>query len=123
MKKNIVGAFVTLFLLIAVYGALWLYSSFLDKAMPTVEEGTLDLSAWSFEEDGIIQLDGEWELYPGQLLSQQDLHSLSGQGELVPKMIQVPGSWSSLMETKGMATYRLRIQFGDERAVFGLKTG
>lgn len=118
-----VAAIVTLLLLITVYGALLFYASLLDKPRPSAVRGALDLSSWSFEQDGIIQLDGEWELYPDKLLSHRDFHSSSAQESLKPAIIQVPGSWSSVMDIKGMATYRLRIQLGDTSAVFGLKTG
>ncbi|OMF28654.1 hypothetical protein BK133_18545 [Paenibacillus sp. FSL H8-0548] len=123
MKKSMVAAIVTLLLLITVYGALLFYASLLDKPRPSAVRGALDLSSWSFEQDGIIQLDGEWELYPDKLLSHRDFHSSSAQESLKPAIIQVPGSWSSVMDIKGMATYRLRIQLGDTSAVFGLKTG
>lgn len=33
--------------------------------------GMMDLTAWEFEEDGSVRLDGQWEFYKDQLLGQK----------------------------------------------------
>ena len=38
------------------------------KKPPQAVDGVLDLSAWDFEKDGLVKLDGEWEFYWEQLL-------------------------------------------------------
>ncbi|GIP36076.1 ATP-binding protein [Paenibacillus sp. J2TS4] len=55
-------------------------------------------------------LNGEWQFYPGQLLSHQDIQSAENQ----PRPIQVPGDWKSELNngsgsSYGYGTYRLRI--------------
>nr|WP_240762017.1 sensor histidine kinase [Paenibacillus thalictri] len=122
MRKKAAAALIMLSLLIATYGILLSYFSWIKKPMPLAVEGTMDLSAWRFNEDGVIQLDGEWELYPYMLLSHRDLVSATAKGELTPVPVQVPGSWSKRMDTIGIATYRLRVRTGDAEAVYGLKT-
>jgi len=123
MRKKVAAAIVTLSLLIATYGILFTYFSIHKKPMPLAENGIMDLTAWNFDEDGIVRLDGQWELYPNRLLSSHRpaLSSAAEEG-LTPEMIQVPGFWSMQMDTLGMATYRLRVQIGDVSAVYGLKT-
>lgn len=116
MRQKIAAAIITLALVVVTYGALLSYFNWNEKPMPEAEQGVIDLSGWSFEEDGIVRLDGQWELYPNKLLS-----SASGEG-LTPMIVQVPGSWSSRMDTIGMATYRLRLQLPETDGVYGLKT-
>ena len=71
-----------------------------------IEDGYLDLSKVDLT-DQIIQLDGQWEFYPGVLKE--------GIGE-EKQYIAVPGTWRNFNDSKetlgkyGIATYRLRIQ-------------
>ncbi|MFB9276803.1 ATP-binding protein [Cohnella cellulosilytica] len=124
MRKKVAAAIITLSLLLATYGALLAYFSVHKKPMPLAENGLMDLTAWNFDEDGIVRLDGEWELYPNRLLfsSAPEFASTDAAAGLTPDRIQVPGYWSKQMDTLGMATYRLRIQIGDASEVYGLKT-
>ncbi|WP_235885357.1 ATP-binding protein [Paenibacillus cymbidii] len=83
----------------------------------------MDLTAWSFAENGVVPLNGQWEFYPNRLMSYADFVSASAVGSgVVPTTIQVPGSWSSRMKTIGMATYRLRLHISHAKTVYGLKT-
>ncbi|KRE73909.1 ATP-binding protein [Paenibacillus sp. Soil750] len=122
MRKKVAAALITLSLLIATYGLLLAYFSTHKNPMPVAVKGAMDLSAWKFEEEGVVRLDGQWELYPDQLFTSQPSPSSATAGGLTPEMIQVPGSWSKKMDTLGMATYRLQIRIGDAGAVYGLKT-
>jgi two-component system sensor histidine kinase ChiS len=122
MRKKVAAALITLSLLIATYGLLLAYFSTHKNPMPVAVKGVMDLSAWKFEEEGVVRLDGQWELYPNQLFTSQPSPSSSTAGGLTPKMIQVPGSWSKKMDTLGMATYRLQVKIDDANAVYGLKT-
>lgn len=121
--KRLTAAVLTLCILLATYGSMFAYVSSQKKQAPTAANGALDLSAWSFAEDGIVPLNGEWTFYPGKLLTQEDVLSDSAASASSATTIQVPGSWSSRMKTIGQATYRLRIHIGDADATFGLKTG
>lgn len=81
-------------------------------------DGKLDLTSvglgakpWSFQENGIIQLDGEWDFYWQKLLTPQDFLE-----QTIPAKsttIEVPSSWngkqvnSEVLTGNGYATYRL----------------
>ncbi|WP_409345210.1 ATP-binding protein [Paenibacillus sp. MBLB4367] len=122
MRKKVAAALITFSLLVATYGILLTYFSIHKKPMPVAVNGTMDLTAWKFEEDGAVRLDGQWEFYPNRLLTHQPSLSTAAAGGLTPATIQVPGSWSKKMDTIGLATYRLQVQIGDASAVYGLKT-
>ncbi|WNS42438.1 ATP-binding protein [Paenibacillus sp. MMS20-IR301] len=99
--------------------------------MPLARQGIIDLRAWDFRNGGVVKLNGEWELYRGQLLSPEDFHAGAAGRQIpsAPAMIQVPGIWNDDLsasgkdQAKGYATYRLqaRIVQGAE-AVYGLRT-
>ncbi|WP_338554636.1 ATP-binding protein [Paenibacillus sp. KS-LC4] len=122
MRKKMTAALITLSLLIATYVMLLTYSTIQLKPMPKAVNGVMDLTAWRFEEEGAVRLDGQWAFYPDQLLTKQPAFSSDAAGVMSPALIQVPGSWSKQMDTLGMATYRLQLQMGDAGAVYGLKT-
>ncbi|MCK4746363.1 MAG: GAF domain-containing protein, partial [Bacteroidales bacterium] len=74
----------------------------------------LDLSGWSFTEDGIIPLDGEWEIYWNALLEPSDFRS---PGIMQAKeYFQVPGFWNKQIiggeqaDGTGFATLRLNVK-------------
>ncbi|MFB5763604.1 ATP-binding protein [Paenibacillus medicaginis] len=123
MRKKAAAALITLSMLIATYGILLTYFSLHKKQAPIAVSGAVDLTSWEFAEDGVIPLDGEWELYSDKLLTHRDV-SADADEELKPVIIRVPGSWSKLMPVNGAATYRLRIKIddADAAAVYGLKT-
>ncbi|WP_164985343.1 cell wall metabolism sensor histidine kinase WalK [Ammoniphilus sp. CFH 90114] len=90
---------------------LYMLALFLFISTPVFSESSTDavkavadLRNWSFEQDGIVELNGEWEFYWERLL---DPNSLS---DSLPKdYIQVPSVWN-----EGFATYRLIIKFSEE---------
>ena len=84
-------------------------------AIPRAVDGVLDLRAWDLAADGPVRLDGDWDIYPGRLLSAQELDdpeiaATSGR-------IHVPGAWNARsyadgpMQAEGVATYALRLRF------------
>ncbi len=80
-----------------------------------VENGFLDLSSWSFEEDGLVNLTGDWEFYWEKLLDPTDFETDTS---INTEYIHVPGGWArqegrSYPEL-GHATYRLHIKVPDE---------
>lgn len=85
--------------------------------MPVVN-GTVDVSSMDFVKDGRIELSGQWEFYPGILLSPGDFVNKSG--ALRPCYITVPSMWKnnicsgSAINVKGAATYRLMIITGSD---------
>ena len=96
-------------------GALLLFFCLVDGAWarPSSVNGVLDLSAQNAAESGPLSLDGDWEFYPGQLLSPQ---ALATPGRLTPVgYMSLPGSWSGVekdghsLAGSGVATFRLRV--------------
>ena len=72
--------------------------------------GLLDLRGRNLEQAHTLTLGGEWQLYPGRFVYQEELPQL----ESGFRPIQVPGNWSSLVSDPsgrayGYGTYRLRI--------------
>lgn len=127
MRTKWMAAFVTLAILAATYTLYFVYFSANDRQTPQAANGELDLSAWRFEEDGLVPLDGEWAFYPDELLGPESFASSAPSGsEPEPTNVEVPGSWSGHMNELGAATYRLSIKLGDiasgPSAVYGLKT-
>ncbi|MEK3900300.1 MULTISPECIES: ATP-binding protein [unclassified Paenibacillus] len=98
---------------------------------PQAVQGVIDLRSWDSRHDGIMKLDGEWELYRDVLLSPEDFHPVNA-GKEVPAastMIQVPGKWNDDIaeqgerRAKGYATYRLQAKITPgEPMVYGLRT-
>ena len=87
------------------------------KRRPDIENGFLDLSSWNFDEDGLVDLNGQWEFYWENLLDPKDLES---DNSIKAEYIHVPGGWAR-QEGKsypelGYATYRLNIKVPDKQA-------
>ncbi|PWW34707.1 MULTISPECIES: sensor histidine kinase [Paenibacillus] len=121
MNRKIIAALITIAMLFATYGLLLTYFTVNKKTMPIATNGTMDLTEWAFEENGIVRLDGQWEFYPHRLLFSRPLDSDST-GDQAPSLIQVPGYWAKQMNTLGVATYRLRVLIDDDNVVYGIKT-
>ena len=97
----------------------------LDRTAPEVVNGVLDLSAWDFDKDGPVELNGKWEFYwnaqlmPGDF-TDENPSAISG-------VIEVPGTWNGFevngekIGAQGYATYRLRIHLGDTRQRLAFK--
>jgi class 3 adenylate cyclase len=91
---------------------------------PKAEAGLLDLSQWSFEDEGNVSLVGEWSVCWGQLLEPGTAECPSGGW----KSVHVPGLWSeegsgSPFGGRGVATYRLRILVPDGEERLALHAG
>lgn len=93
---------------------------------PTAAQGKLDLNHWDFQRDGIIKLDGEWELYPGVLLEPKDFGG-STQNKAV-ELFEVPNSYKKTAGNQplpkyGFGTLRLVIQgLPDQEGLYGIIT-
>ncbi len=80
------------------------------------EKGTIDITKHSFNSDGIIRLNGEWEFYYGQLLEPKDFADSINLNN--KDYINVPQSWTRQSNNRnypeyGYATYRLNIKATD----------
>jgi PAS domain S-box-containing protein len=89
---------------------------------PRAVDGVLDLREWSFEADGPVRLDGEWEFAWGAFVAPGD--------QAVPRLsgtASVPGVWNGLETGRGpapaygYATYRLRILMPAHRPPLAIK--
>ncbi|MEE2743338.1 MAG: 7TM diverse intracellular signaling domain-containing protein, partial [Bdellovibrionota bacterium] len=81
------------------------------KKPPIAQKGVLDLSGWNFEEDGPIDLKGQWKFYWKKFIDPKAI-----QENKEPKedgYIEVPGPWTSFkkeISPLGYASYILKIK-------------
>lgn len=125
--QRYVKALVGLLIVGFVAGTLYLYPSSAPRpgsgaeTPPRAVRGVLDASGWNFSH-GNLRLDGEWELYFGQLLDPTDFPGLEAGAAGIPSgsshgqgYVTVPGSWipegstAGPLPRHGVATYRLLI--------------
>ena len=80
---------------------------------PFAKKGVLDLTNWDFENNGLVNLNGEYEFYWNQLLNPQDF--VKYQSSLKADIIDVPNAWNGSkyqgkeIPGEGYATYRLTV--------------
>ncbi len=84
------------------------------KDVPTAENGVLDLRQWSFKEDGMLRVDGQWEFYENQILWPKDFEN---NGLRNFKYANIPG----VFPNQGYGTYRVKLLFSDEEELFSIK--
>ncbi|OME91216.1 histidine kinase [Paenibacillus amylolyticus] len=104
-----------LFIMVIIFALLIGMRSVWSELFHTVDEhravnGVLDLRDVDLDQSPVMYLNGEWELYPDELLTQQDIAKRNGGA----KSVQVPGDWGSGQSQEqegsyGYGTYRLRI--------------
>lgn len=104
-------------LLIVIAGGLTSYA-----AAPSI-----DLSSWNPEEEGVVELSGQWQLYPNQLIHPdkllQDHSNLPGKANY---LITIPGEMNPVsagdfgMESQGTATLHLRVLTDGHPRDYGL---
>ncbi|WP_102272527.1 sensor histidine kinase [Cytobacillus massiliigabonensis] len=94
-----------------------------EKAVqPKAVNGILDLRDYDFSQEEPVELNGEWEFFPGKLLD-----SIEFEDE-TPYLVQVPSLWTSY-DLNGekvpkftSGTYRLKIKVGNTEEILGIKT-
>ncbi|ARE86043.1 Sensor histidine kinase YpdA [Clostridium formicaceticum] len=93
---------------------------------PKAVNGVLDLSQWSFEEKGPVELDGEWEFYWEQLLMTEEPRPVQEES-LDKAYIPVPQTWNT-HEIRGKGktgygygSYRLQVILPDYEKVHALR--
>ncbi|EKQ58290.1 MULTISPECIES: ATP-binding protein [unclassified Clostridium] len=95
------------------------------KKQLQAEKGSIDLTSWNFEKDGVISLDGEWEFYWNQLLTEDDFKN--GESIKPDGYFRVPSVWTNYISNnakfpeQGYATYRLKVKTDDLDSLKGLK--
>ena len=103
-----------------------IYSSVLygeNQVTPEAVNGTMDIRNWDFKANGIIKLNGEWDFYWDTLVNPDKF-----EGNNIPEPVKtaiVPSSWTSKKGgkhiTKGIATYRLKLETGDLEGSYGIR--
>ena len=114
----------TLLLPPALLLCLFSCEGFSDKDQPRAQQGVLDLRGWSFEKDGPVKLDGEWEFYWRELIDPAEFQPQALPGgnasiykvrRAAPALIKVPGIWNDHEKDgkkiggDGYATYHLTV--------------
>lgn len=89
----------------------------------TAKDGVLDLTHWDFTHQGLVNLNGQWEFYKGELLEPSDF--LQARRTQV-SYLQVPGIWlgkiaDADMDRRGFGTYRLKVKVQDGSQIYGIK--
>jgi len=91
---------------------------------PRVIDGSVDLTEWSFEGQGVVALEGEWGICWNAFVS-PEIGDCPGKGwELIP----VPRLWSdssvsSPIGGKGIASYRMRLELPSGAGAHTLRVG
>ena len=123
MKKIV---FTVIIISILLFSILLSYSDpFCHKDVPAASKGTIDLTAWDFNKNGLISLDGEWACYDGQLLTPQDFKKEDGQAPRLTAYVEltkgrIGNAGLKSMEAKGIRTYRLIIKTSTNQNTYGL---
>ncbi|KAB7670748.1 diguanylate cyclase [Bacillus sp. B1-b2] len=116
MKYIKIGIFPFLALFIAL-SAVILYHQKADKPDNIrVDNGSLSLDHWDFDQDGVITLEGSWDIYWNQLLTPDSLTKATDKTE-----IDVPLLWKKLNKPDSYATYHLSINGLEKGQIYGLK--
>jgi signal transduction histidine kinase len=84
---------------------------------PRAVHGVLDTSRYDFVQNGILELNGEWEFYWSQLLNPESFYGTKPESA---RYIEVPKTWKNesvndlQMSNYGYATYRLTVRLNSE---------
>jgi len=95
---------------IAVLIANWIDTK---DTYPLANKGELDATSWDFSQLSVIPLAGEWEFYPGELLTPE---SFAQSKQREAQFIHVPGDFSKLTSegSEAFGTYRLKLLVNEE---------
>lgn len=88
---------------------------------PKARQGVVDLTEWDANAGRTLNLDGEWELYWGRLLTPERMTEPTG-------YYQVPKRWTGTLNgqkltSRSVATYRLLLKLKPTDRVFALRVG
>ncbi|MTI95545.1 MAG: response regulator [Firmicutes bacterium] len=84
-----------------------------NNEIPVLDQGAIDLSNWTSAQQGLINLNGEWEFYWEKLLTYEHFRNGTRQPDL---LVEVPKVWNSYdlngenLPGFGYATYRLKVR-------------
>jgi signal transduction histidine kinase len=116
-------AALVLVLIVAGFFSIMVMNHTVVSDVPQAVDGELDAREWNFSRDGMVRLQGEWQMVWGKLIEPKDL-----QGSIPTsygwQTVKVPNIWSRYeqdgiaLSNQGYATYRLRIKLSEEDANF-----
>lgn len=117
MKGLINKKWVVLSLILAIFIGLYIHMWKPKMVSIEAKDGFIDLLNWNFEKDGIVHLDGQWELYLNELLEPEELKSRKLDG-----YFHIPGSLGAQLggKTTGYMTLYLKVLVPDD-IVYGLR--
>lgn len=116
LKKSIHGV---LFFIVSVFLLVCFSSCTPEKNSSTYAvSGVADLRGSCCTTE-IIDLNGEWEFYPGRLLSPADFKN--SERTLTPVYLHVPGDWNNIQSDRGYGTYRLKVLLPPVRTNYSVK--
>lgn len=91
------------------------------KIIPTAQNGVIDLRNWNFQENGNIDLTGDWEFYWGKLYTYRDFLKRKTES---PSYWHIGVLWNSIrlnnFPRQGIGTYRLKILLKDTSSYFSI---
>lgn len=122
IKKQYVIGSVLILIIFLLYGC-----EVKKNNIPKASMGKIDLSNWDFQKDGSAKLDGQWEVYLGQLLEPKDFKN--NNKNKAKDFFNIPNSFvttvNSNKSTKfGYATMRLTIKMKtNDDSTYGIRTG
>lgn len=126
-KSNFIRIKQTLISVFLILIVFFLYGCDIKKNnIPEASQGEIDLSTWDFEKDGLAKLDGQWELYFGQLLEPNDF--ISDHENQPMDFFKVPNSFVTTVNNNklpkfGYCTMRLKIKMkASDGNIYGIKT-
>lgn len=85
--------------------------------------GSINLQKHDFTNAGSVDLDGDWEYYPGEIVNPEDL----AKKQTARKMARVPRSFNSYINPSlrlapaASATYRLTMQLPEKLAMYVIR--
>jgi len=89
---------------------------FLNPALFSQEAAHQNLTSWDFQDQGLVSLSGEWEIFPGEWVS-----PLSDRE--APAYVKVPSGWGDVQEGTAICTYRYTVDLPLNRKQMGLSLG
>ncbi|MEA4926033.1 MAG: diguanylate cyclase [Syntrophomonadaceae bacterium] len=124
MRRKTAPVFIFTFILLA-FAILLFFDRPTAPQPPKPIDGVLDLSNWSFEKNGTVNLAGTWSFYFNKFLTHEDF--VKGV-DIKPTPLEIPSTKRSMASIKPFAenkfygTMRLVIKLPDNTKIYGLRS-
>lgn len=121
--RKILNVIIFLFMVMVLF---WYGYEGKENNVPKALQGEIDLSKCNFEKYGLVNLDGQWELYWGELLEPSDFKDGHKNGAkdffIIPSLLKTTVNNKSLPKF-GYGTMRLLIKMPpNKERIYGIKT-